>query len=119
MKLQRALLLTALLAPALAFALPPPEPAKGPWTDKVKAGTPLFATLKTNKGDIVLRLFSKEAPLAVGNFVGLATGEQPYTDPTTGKKGSGPLPERDLSPGDPGVHDPGRRSHRHRPGQSG
>ncbi|HLT28911.1 MAG TPA: peptidylprolyl isomerase [Myxococcaceae bacterium] len=90
MKLQRALLLTALLAPALAFALPPPEPAKGPWTDKVKAGTPLFATLKTNKGDIVLRLFSKEAPLAVGNFVGLATGEQPYTDPTTGKKGSGP-----------------------------
>lgn len=90
MKLQRALLMIALLAPTLAFALPPPDPAKGPWTDKVKAGKPLYATLKTSKGDIVLRLFSKEAPLAVANFVGLATGEQPYTDPATGKKTSGP-----------------------------
>ncbi len=43
----------------------------------------LYATLKTNKGDIVVRLFAKDAPKTVQNFVGLATGEREWRDPKT------------------------------------
>ncbi len=38
------------------------------------------ATLHTNHGPIVVDLFPNEAPTTVKNFVGLATGEQEYTD---------------------------------------
>ena len=34
----------------------------------------LQATLKTNKGDIVINLFPNHAPETVDNFVGLAAG---------------------------------------------
>lgn len=37
-------------------------------------------TLHTNKGDINVTLFPDHAPKTVRNFVGLATGEQEYTD---------------------------------------
>jgi len=33
-----------------------------------------YATLKTNRGDIVIHLFPNHAPKTVANFVGLATG---------------------------------------------
>ena len=36
-------------------------------------------------GEIVCRLFPEEAPKAVSNFVGLATGKKPWKDPVTGK----------------------------------
>jgi peptidyl-prolyl cis-trans isomerase A (cyclophilin A) len=36
----------------------------------------LFATLKTNRGDITLRLFPNHAPTTVKNFVGLAEGSE-------------------------------------------
>jgi peptidyl-prolyl cis-trans isomerase A (cyclophilin A) len=49
----------------------------------------LWATLKTNKGDIVVHLFSNHAPKTVGNFVGLAEGTQEYTDPRTGETTTG------------------------------
>ncbi|MBX5481515.1 MAG: peptidylprolyl isomerase [Myxococcaceae bacterium] len=48
-----------------------------------RAGTPLYATLHTNLGDIGLRLFSKDAPKTVENFVGLSTGEKAWTHPAT------------------------------------
>jgi peptidyl-prolyl cis-trans isomerase A (cyclophilin A) len=38
------------------------------------------ATLHTTKGDINLTLFPDHAPKTVRNFVGLATGEQEYSD---------------------------------------
>ena len=47
------------------------------------------ATLKTNRGDIRIKLFSDHAPKTVRNFTGLATGQQEYTDPTTGEKKTG------------------------------
>jgi peptidyl-prolyl cis-trans isomerase A (cyclophilin A) len=36
----------------------------------------LYATLKTNRGDITLQLFPNHAPTTVKNFVGLAEGSQ-------------------------------------------
>jgi peptidyl-prolyl cis-trans isomerase A (cyclophilin A) len=44
----------------------------------------LFATLRTNYGDIEIRLFPNHAPKTVANFVGLAEGTREWTDPTTG-----------------------------------
>ena len=45
-----------------------------------------YATLKTNKGDIVIHLFPNHAPKTVENFVGLAEGTRDYEVPETGKK---------------------------------
>ena len=43
------------------------------------------ATLRTNQGDIVLRLFPDHAPQTVRNFVELAEGTREWTDPRTGQ----------------------------------
>ncbi|MFT3836086.1 MAG: peptidylprolyl isomerase [Myxococcaceae bacterium] len=58
--------------------------------DDVKAGAELFAHFDTSEGKIVCRLFTKDAPKTVENFVGLATGEKEWKDPYSGqsKKGS-------------------------------
>lgn len=37
----------------------------------------------TTMGRLTCRLFDKEAPLTVANFIGLATGTETWTDPTT------------------------------------
>jgi peptidyl-prolyl cis-trans isomerase A (cyclophilin A) len=59
-------------------------------TDEVRAGKELFATFDTSEGTIVVRLFTKDAPKTVENFVGLATGEKEWSHPGTGetKKGT-------------------------------
>ncbi|OIJ69505.1 peptidylprolyl isomerase [Streptomyces mangrovisoli] len=44
----------------------------------------LYATLKTNHGDIELRLFPDHAPKTVKNFVELAQGEREWKHPATG-----------------------------------
>ena len=99
---------------------PPPE---GPWTAKVVAGKDLFATIQTNHGNIVVKLYTKETPKTVRNFVGLATGEREWRNPATGetKKGvplySGTVFHRVIDGfmiqgGDPlgtGTGDPGYR----------
>ena len=43
----------------------------------------LTATLRTNQGDIVLRLFPDYAPETVRNFVELSQGTREWTDPRT------------------------------------
>ena len=48
-----------------------------------------YATLKTNRGDITIKLFGNHAPATVENFVGLATGTKEYADPETGAKKTG------------------------------
>ena len=40
----------------------------------------LTATLKTNRGDIVINLFPNHAPATVENFTGLAEGTKDYND---------------------------------------
>jgi len=45
-----------------------------------------YATLKTSEGTIVCRLFEKEAPKTVSNFIELAEGKRDWTHPSTGKK---------------------------------
>ncbi|MEU9980427.1 peptidylprolyl isomerase [Streptomyces sp. NPDC050856] len=51
----------------------------------------LYATLKTNRGDIEIRLLPNHAPKTVKNFVELATGEREWTHPATGQKTTEPL----------------------------
>ncbi|MCH0538753.1 peptidylprolyl isomerase [Streptomyces sp. MUM 203J] len=51
----------------------------------------LYATLKTNRGDIAIRLLPDHAPVTVRNFVELAKGEREWTNPATGQKSTDPL----------------------------
>jgi len=51
----------------------------------------MFATLHTTLGDIRIELLPNHAPKTVRNFVGLATGEQTWTDPRTGEEKNTPL----------------------------
>ncbi|MFF5334497.1 peptidylprolyl isomerase [Streptomyces sp. NPDC013181] len=46
----------------------------------------LYATLKTNQGDIEIRLLPNHAPKTVRNFVELANGEREWINPETGAK---------------------------------
>src|SRR6202035_3072751 len=46
----------------------------------------LYATFETSEGNIVCRLFDKEAPKTVANFVELAEGAREWTHPSTRKK---------------------------------
>jgi peptidyl-prolyl cis-trans isomerase A (cyclophilin A) len=45
----------------------------------------LTATLRTNQGAVVIRLFPDHAPKTVRNFVELAEGGREWTDPNTGQ----------------------------------
>jgi peptidyl-prolyl cis-trans isomerase A (cyclophilin A) len=79
------------------------------------------AVLDTSMGRITCRLFAKEAPETVANFIGLAEGTKDWTDPETKKKVHGKslyngttfhrvIPEFMIQGGDPlgsGMGDPG------------
>jgi peptidyl-prolyl cis-trans isomerase A (cyclophilin A) len=45
-----------------------------------------YAVLETSQGEIVARLFEKEAPKTVANFIGLAEGTREFSDARTGQK---------------------------------
>jgi len=95
---------------------------------KPPARTPAAATsgepaaiIHTTAGDLHCKLFPKEAPIGVANFIGLAEGTKDWTSPTTHQKKHGvPLydgtifhrviPEFMIQGGDPagnGSGDPG------------
>jgi peptidyl-prolyl cis-trans isomerase A (cyclophilin A) len=65
-------------APSIAAHDEPPAAPTGP--------TVLF---DTTMGRLTCKLFDKEAPVTVANFIGLANGTKPWTDPTTQKKVTG------------------------------
>src|SRR5690348_3178240 len=50
-----------------------------------------YAEFNTSEGTIVCRLFEKEAPKTVKNFIDLAEGKRDWTDRVSGKKGPGAL----------------------------
>ena len=74
----------------------------------------------TSMGQMTCKLFDKQAPVAVANFVGLATGTKEFTDPATKQKAKRPfydgttfhrvIPGFMIQGGDPlgtGLGDPG------------
>ena len=72
-----------------------------------------YAVLETSQGSIVCRLFEKEAPQTVANFIGLAEGTKDWTNPVSHAKKHGvPLydgtifhrviPQFMIQGGDPG-----------------
>ncbi len=50
-----------------------------------------YALFETSEGTIVCRLFEKDAPKTVANFVELSEGKREWTHPTTRKKSTSPL----------------------------
>ncbi len=50
-----------------------------------------YAIFETSEGNIVVRLFEKEAPKTVANFVDLAEGKREWSHPVSHKKSSDPL----------------------------
>jgi len=50
-----------------------------------------YAVFNTSEGDIVCRLFEKEAPKTVANFTELAEGKREWKHPVSGKKSNDPL----------------------------
>jgi peptidyl-prolyl cis-trans isomerase A (cyclophilin A) len=98
----------------------PAAAGEGKWMKMAAQGKDLYATFKTSMGDVVVKLFSKDAPKTVANFVGLATGEIEWTHPGTHQKTKKPLydgtifhrviPNFMIQGGDPlgqGIGDPG------------
>src|SRR3954452_11525904 len=47
-----------------------------------------YAIINTTEGNIVCRLFDKDAPKTVQNFTDLAEGKREWKHPSTGKKSS-------------------------------
>src|SRR5580700_9336358 len=50
-----------------------------------------YAVFNTSEGKIVVRLFEKEAPKTVANFIELAEGSREWTHPVTNKKSNDKL----------------------------
>ncbi|AWV88318.1 peptidylprolyl isomerase [Bradymonas sediminis] len=107
---------------AAAPKLDPPTPSDlARFTADIEGDGPLQATIKTDLGTIECALFEAQAPIAVANFVGLATGQKNWIDPSTGHEkqdtpfynGSGfyrVIPNFFIQAGDPtatGVGGPG------------
>ncbi|HEY3446713.1 MAG TPA: peptidylprolyl isomerase [Myxococcales bacterium] len=76
--------------PGKQDAKPVAPPAKK-WSEQAKSGETIYATMQTSMGDITLKLFTKDAPKTVENFVALATGERQWVHPRTSQKMDAPL----------------------------
>lgn len=71
--------------PAIPQPLPDaPSTTSAPPVQQVPTGP--IAVFDTSMGRLTCKLFEKQSPLAVANFVGLAEGTKLWTDPLTGKK---------------------------------
>ncbi len=74
--------------PAVAAAVPlaqvTPHPVPMP-VSEIPAPEPTgpTAVIDTTMGTLTCRLFDKEAPIGVANFVGLAEGTKPWKNPAT------------------------------------
>jgi peptidyl-prolyl cis-trans isomerase A (cyclophilin A) len=78
--------LLATIFPAVVLAQTPPaapKPDTPPATEAPKREDGLYVTIETSMGVIQGRLFEKESPITVKNFVDLAMGRKVWTDPRT------------------------------------
>ena len=64
---------------------PPDRSDLATYTRAIKGKGALIATIATSQGTLHCQLFDDKAPATVANFIGLATGQKPWTDPQTGK----------------------------------
>jgi peptidyl-prolyl cis-trans isomerase A (cyclophilin A) len=78
--------LLALVAGTFAQTPPAAAPATPPAREPG-----LYATIKTTLGDITVKLYEKEAPITVKNFVALSRGTKAWKDPKTGQMVTRPL----------------------------
>jgi peptidyl-prolyl cis-trans isomerase A (cyclophilin A) len=77
----RRLMTAAVLIGVLSGALVQAQEKRGP----------VYATLKTSMGEVVVQLFADQAPKTVANFVELASGAKEWTDPKTRERVKRPL----------------------------
>jgi peptidyl-prolyl cis-trans isomerase A (cyclophilin A) len=63
----------------------------GTYTHGQEKKDPLYATLRTSMGDMVIELFEDKAPKTVANFADLASGSKEWTDPKTRERVKRPL----------------------------
>jgi peptidyl-prolyl cis-trans isomerase A (cyclophilin A) len=119
---------TALAQQSAPPATPPAAPAAQDLPDAPTANVPVnvapngpTVVMDTSMGRITCQTYEKQAPLAVANFIGLATGTKDWTDPTTkrvqhhkplfnGTTFHRVIPEFMIQGGDPtgtGMGDPG------------
>lgn len=83
---------TGLFVLLATTALLAQTPATTPAAPAAPAREPgLYATINTSMGPIVCILYEKESPITVKNFVALARGGKPWTDPKTKAKTTRPL----------------------------
>lgn len=59
------------------------------YTKDIPGNGKLVATIETSMGAFHCELFGDKAPMTVANFVGLATGKKPWTNPKTGSVETG------------------------------
>lgn len=76
--------LLGMLSFAVAFGAVTGSSLKASAGDQKGPGT--YAVFNTTEGTFTCKLFDKEAPYTVKNFVGLAEGTKEFTDPKTGQK---------------------------------
>jgi peptidyl-prolyl cis-trans isomerase A (cyclophilin A) len=76
MKISRRALLSVMTALAVTGGIA---------TKSFAAETGTYAKFNTTEGEFTIKLFDKEAPKTVANFVGLAEGTKEWKDPRTGK----------------------------------
>jgi peptidyl-prolyl cis-trans isomerase A (cyclophilin A) len=119
--MKRLSLLVLIASCALAQTPPAKTPAAAVGATSAPAREPgLYAIFNTSMGTITARLFEKETPLTVKNFVALARGTKPWKDPKSGAMAAKPLyngvtfhrviPNFMIQTGDPtgtGSHDCG------------
>ena len=112
--------LCSLLSWSQATPASKPAPAKKTPGVAAPAGPPT-AIIDTTSGKLTCALFPDKAPIGVANFVGLARGTKPWSDPVSGKKVTGKplyngtifhrvIPNFMIQGGDPkgdGTGDPG------------
>jgi cyclophilin family peptidyl-prolyl cis-trans isomerase len=86
--LPRLLAVSAFAVTLFAQATAPAKP-EGATTPAREPG--LYTTIQTSMGPVVLKMFEKESPITVRNFMGLARGTKPWKHPGTGALMKRPL----------------------------